>query len=595
MCGIFAVVNDRSNNAAQTVMAGLRKLEYRGYDSWGIAMKRSDVDKVSDKLEIEKHIGKIGDAKTSLPHGSIAIGHTRWATHGGVTDTNAHPHYDCKKKIAVIHNGIVENHIILKEELLKKGHKFISGTDTEVIAHLIEEKQKTRSVDQAVFETFNQLVGSNAIGVIELESEKIIACRNGSPLVVGIDEKNKQYFLGSDVPAFLKYTNKVHFLNDGEGVTISKDGINLFDLDTRKRIDLTINTLDWKIEDAEKSGYPHFLIKEILDQKTTIPKTALTNREELDKIAKLIKDGYKVALVGCGTAAYCSLVGKYLFAKEGINAQMYSAYEFLPFSEFVDERTLVIAISQSGETADTLIAVKKAKDNKAKIVALVNARGSTLERLADYVLPVGAGPEIAVVSTKALTSQLATLYILIKTVRSEYDKGKKAIESLGRSLDKFLNKSTLSQIMNLAKTLISTEHVYLIGKHLNYPAALEFALKLKETSYMHAEAFAAGELKHGVIALIQKGTPCFVLASQDETKDEVLSSAAQLKARGAKIIGIAPFNADEFDITVKTPDLEDLTIFGNIIVGQILGYYLAVGRGCDPDKPRNLAKSVTVK
>lgn len=595
MCGIFAVVNDRSNNAAQTVMAGLRKLEYRGYDSWGIAMKRSDADKVSDKLEIEKHIGKIGDAKTSLPHGSIAIGHTRWATHGGVTDTNAHPHYDCKKKIAVIHNGIVENHIILKEELLKKGHKFISGTDTEVIAHLIEEKQKTRSVDQAVFETFNQLVGSNAIGIIELESEKIIACRNGSPLVVGIDEKNKQYFLGSDVPAFLKYTNEVYFLKDGEATIISKGGIKLFDLNKNGFKELKTETLDWKLEDAEKSGYPHFLIKEIMEQTTTIPKTASVNTEEIERVAKLIRDGYKVALIGCGTAAYCALAGKYLFAKNGISSEMFSAYEFLPFNKFINKKTVAIAISQSGETADTLIAVKEAKKNGAKIVAVVNARGSTLERLADFVLSVGAGPEIAVVSTKALTSQLSTIYLLLKSVIKEYDLGKKEIEKLGRSLKELLSENSLNKIVNIAKTLISEEHMYLIGKHLNYPAALEFALKLKETSYMHAEAFAAGELKHGVIALIQKGTPCFVLASQDETKDEVLSSAAQLKARGAKIIGIAPFNADEFDITVKTPDLEDLTIFGNIIVGQILGYYLGVGRGCDPDKPRNLAKSVTVK
>lgn len=597
MCGIFAVVGDKTNNAAQTVLNGLKKLEYRGYDSWGIAIKSiiSTSPVNMDRLLVEKHIGKIGEAKTILPKGTIAIGHTRWATHGGVTDINAHPHLDCSGKLAVIHNGIVENYLQFKEKLIKKGHRFLSETDTEVIAHLIEEKLKTQSIDKAVFETFNQLVGSNAIGIIDLQSEKIIACRNGSPLVIGVDDKNKQYFLGSDVPAFLKFTNKVYFLNDGEGVILSKTGVKLFDLNSKKKKSLSFQTLNWKLEDAEKAGYPHFLLKEIIEQKETIAKTTSLNKKEIINVAKLIKNGYKTVLIGCGTAYYCALAGKYFFALQGIESQSYGAYEFFPFAKFIDKKTIVITISQSGETADTLIAAKIAKKNGAKIIALVNARGSTLERLADIVLPVSAGPEIAVVSTKAFTSQLATLYLITKAVKNKYEEGKGLIKNLAKSLNQLFSNKTKNQIIKLAKTLINEEHLYLIGKYLNYPAALEFALKLKETAYIHAETFAAGELKHGVITLIQKGTPCFVLASEDETKEEVLSSAAQLKARGGKIIGIAPFYSDEFDEYIKTPNVKELTIFGNIIVGQLLGYYLGISRGADPDKPRNLAKSVTVK
>lgn len=589
MCGIFGIINDKKNQAAQTVLEGLKKLEYRGYDSWGVAI----IPKNGYELKIDKHIGKIGDATTKLPQGSTALGHTRWATHGGVTDINAHPHPDCTKKLAVIHNGIVENYQAIKEELLKNSHQFISETDTEVIAHLIEEKSNTKSITQAVFETFKTLRGSNAIAVLDLNSRTIIACRNGSPLVVGLG--NDQYFLASDVPAFLKETNKVYFLNDGEAVVLSNTGVKLFDLETEKERKLIPQILDWKLEDAEKGGYPHFLIKEIHEQLKTTPKTASINEKTIAELASRIKSGYKVVLTGCGTASYCALAAKYFFAKQGIDTQAIPAYEFMPFSKFIDEKTIVFVISQSGETADTLIAVREAKKRGGQIVAVVNARGSTLERMADVVLSVAAGPEIAVVSTKAFTSQLSTLYLLTTAVTDRYEQGKEKIKELSKVLTKWLDGQLTNQIVALAKKLMDEEHMYLIGKHLNYPATLEFALKIKETSYIHAEPFASGELKHGVITLIQKGTPCFVLASQDEVKDEVLSSAAELKARGGLIIGISPFESNEFDILIKTPDLEDLTIFPNIIVGQLLGYYLGLGRGADPDKPRNLAKSVTVK
>lgn len=589
MCGIFGIINDKNNQAASTVLEGLKKLEYRGYDSWGVAI----IPKDQKEIQVDKHIGKIGEAKTNLPDGKIALGHTRWATHGGVTDNNAHPHLDCRKKIAVIHNGIVENYQEIKAELLKKGHSFISETDTEVIAHLIEEKSKNKNISLEIFETFKLLRGSNAIAVLDFDSQSIIACRNGSPLVVGLG--SNQYFLASDVPAFLKETNKVYFLNDGEAVILNSNGVKLYDIETENEKSLTPQTLDWKLEDAEKGGYPHFLLKEIYEQLKTIPKTTSINEKEIIELAAKINSGYKIVLTGCGTASYCALAAKYFFASQGIDSSAIPSYEFMPFSKFLDKKTLVFAISQSGETADTLIAVKEAKKRGAEIVAVVNARGSTLERLSNTVLSVGSGPEIAVVSTKAFTSQLSTLYLLTTAVKNKYESGKQKIINLSQTMTKFLNTQLVNQLIGLAKQLMNEEHMYLIGKHLNYPATLEFALKIKETSYVHAEPFAAGELKHGVITLIQKGTPSFVLASNDEVKDEVLSSAAEIKARGGLMIGVAPFESNEFDVLIKTPDLQDLTIFGNIIVGQLLGYYLGVGRGADPDKPRNLAKSVTVK
>jgi len=588
MCGIFAYIG-KKQNAAKIVLSGLKKLEYRGYDSWGIAVRPVGVSEIC----VEKRVGKIGGATITLPNGSIAIGHTRWATHGGVTDENAHPHLDCSKKIAVIHNGIVENHRGIREKLKSRGHRFSSETDTEVIAHLIEDNLKIKPIKQAVFSAFNSLVGSNAITVLDLENETVVACRDGSPLVVGLGKK--EYFLASDVTPFLKSTNRVVFIKDGQGVLLTKKGAKIYDLKTGRKEKTEEKLIDWEIEDAQKGGYPHFLLKEIIEQKITIPKTANLNEKEIKSLAEKINQKNKVVMFACGTASYCTLAGKYFFAENGIETQVYGAYEFLPFAKFCNQKTIAIAVSQSGETADTLIAAKKVKARGASIVAVVNTFGSTLERLADYVLPVGAGPEIAVISTKAYTAQLAILYLLANTVSGQYIQARKNIKSLGKNLNRWLTKKLQTKIMKLAKSLMNKEDIYCVGKHLNYPAALECALKIKEASYIHSEGFASGELKHGVISLIQKGTPCIVLVANDETKGEVLSAAAELKARGARIIGISPFPAAEFDDYIQTFDAGQLTFIPNVIVGQLLGYYLSVGRGADPDKPRNLAKSVTVK
>ncbi|MDP1722790.1 MAG: glutamine--fructose-6-phosphate transaminase (isomerizing) [Candidatus Gottesmanbacteria bacterium] len=611
MCGIFAVVNDTSHHAARTTLEGLKKLEYRGYDSWGVAVvpTASQKSKVSAKggsaygrkslksknqIVIKKKIGKIGEATVDdMPSGDIAIGHTRWATHGGVTDENAHPHMDCSGRFVVIHNGIVENYQELKQSLLKKKHTFHSETDTEVIAHLIEDRSKEMSVEQAVLMVFKELVGSNAIGVLDGHTGTIVACRNGSPLSIGVGKE--QYFLASDVTAFLGHTQDVQFLEDGEAVVMTPSGVKLLDIASGKEKKLALTHLDWKVTDAQKGGYPHFTLKEIMEQVVTVPKTALVNRTEMETIGAMVKQSTRIVLIGCGTAAYCALASQYFFAQVGREAKSYGAYEYLPFAGFSDTKTIVFAISQSGETADTLIAARAAKKNGAYLVAVVNARVSTLERMADVVLPVGAGPEISVVSTKAFTSQLASMYLVTRMCAGKYEEAVNNVKTLGELLAGWQTKKLLGEVLDVAKLLMSQEDMYVIGKHMSYPAALEFALKIKESSYIHSEPFAAGELKHGVITLIQKGTPCFAIGASDETKLELLSSAAQLKARGGTIIGVAPYASSEFDIHIATPDAGPLTIIPNVIVGQLLGYYLGIGRGTDPDKPRNLAKSVTVK
>jgi len=585
MCGIFGVINDKSNQASQTVLNGLKKLEYRGYDSWGIALKTEG----SDEILIDKHIGKIGNAETALPSGVIAIGHTRWATHGGVTDANAHPHLDCSKRIAVIHNGIVENYQELESELRQKKHIFVSETDTEIIAHLIEEETKTQSLFQATLNAFKKLVGSNAIVVLDGKTGEVVVCRNGSPLVLGVT--NDSTYIASDATALLDKTDTVYFMDDNEAVYIKKSYIELFSLNTEMGKKIKFKKIDWKAEAAEKGGFAHFALKEISEQKRTVPQVLVKKTKALEEVAQLIKIGYKPVLLACGSASYCGLAAQYIFADLDIEAINYGAYEYSPFAGLVNDKTLIFAISQSGETADTLLAVKEAKKKGAKIVSVINALGSSLERLSDYLLPVEAGPEIAVVSTKGFTAQLATFFALHNVIKKSDPQ--RFIHTFTEWIQ---NKNLHEIILNCAKGLLKSEHVYLIGKHINYPAVLEFALKLKETGYIHAEAFASGELKHGVLTLIQPETPCIVLTAKDSVLKEVVSSAIELKSRGGYIIGVGPTNNKAFDYFIETPDSGPLySIFYNVVVGQLLGYYLGIGRGTDPDKPRNLAKSVTVK
>lgn len=380
-------------------------------------------------------------------------------------------------------------------------------------------------------------------------------------------------------------------MDDNEAAYIHSSEVSLYSIDSEKSKPLNVQQIDWKAQAAEKGGFPHFALKEISEQSTTIARVLECKNPTLNTIVDLLKQGYQPIMIACGSASYCGLAAQYLFADAGINALNFGAYEYAPFAPLAHEKTLVFAISQSGETADTILAIKQAKKQGAKIVGVINAQGSTLERLSDYLLPVQAGPEIAVVSTKGFTAQLAT-FIALHALLTKSNEA-----PFIETFSKWLTNAKLHEtILMCAKELLKAEHVYLIGKHINYPCALEFALKLKETSYLHAEAFASGELKHGVISLIQPGTPCIALTAHDSIFKEVVSSAIELKSRGGKILGVGPENNDAFEYFIQTPDSPPLySIFYNVVVGQLLGYYLGVGRGADPDKPRNLAKSVTVK
>jgi glucosamine--fructose-6-phosphate aminotransferase (isomerizing) len=587
MCGIVGYVG-KENGAATTVLEGLKLLEYRGYDSWGIAVKQGK------KLVYEKHVGKIGNAKIDLPKSILGIGHTRWATHGGVTDKNAHPHLDCTKTIAVVHNGIVENFQELKAELIKKGHKFISETDTEVIPHLIEENLKHEGFSSSVRDAFNALKGLNAIGVVNAVSREMVAAKTGSPLVVGIGKKG--LFIASDASAIIKHTNKVVFLEDNQMVILGEK-LKLIRLPDGKEITPNIHTLDWKFAETKKGKYKHFLLKEIEEQPRVIENIALNYVAEIDCLAKLIKESYGTFLLGCGTASYAALAGTYLFsriAKRHLNFSIGSEFGYL--EDYLTDRSLVIPISQSGETIDVVDPVAKAKKRGAKIAAITNVLGSTLYRQADYKILLGAGQERAVVSTKAFIAMISVVLSAAYAFAGKQAEGKNLLIKAAKNVREIFKKEFNENLQKVVSDLKHKEHIYLIGRGLSYATALEATLKLKETACIHAEGFAGGELKHGVIALIEKGAPCIVFAPNDETYDDIISNAQEIRARGGFIIGIGPKNNKVFDRFLKTSDIGDATIIPQIVISQLLAYYLALKRGIkDPDKPRNLAKSVTVK
>ncbi len=609
MCGIFGYIGKR-NKAKDIVLLALKTLEYRGYDSWGIAVLGKN-----SKILIKKQAGKIEAAKViELPDSNFAFGHTRWATHGGVTDYNAHPHVDCELKFAIVHNGIIENYDQLKKALLIKGHKFKSDTDTEVAVHLIEDiyksklknpvlplgKQKSElALSENIFiesvrEAFNKFIGLNAIIVMDAHTSSFIAVKNGSPLVLG--KGKEENFLASDAHAILPYTRDVYFIKDNELIFVSKEKIICYELYDTTQKDIKFTRLNWNPEIASKGKYKHFMIKEIHDQVDIVDNIVHNFGKKIDKFANLIKHSYGTYLVGCGTAAYACLAGTYIFskvAKRHINFAVGS--EFGYSLDFLTSRSLVIALSQSGETIDVIDAVKKAKEKGAKIGTMVNVLGSTLYRIADYRLLLEAGVEKAVVSTKAFTAKLTYLILLSYTLVNNRNKGEKILKEAVIALREVLSKDNIDKIRHLAKILLRKEHIYIIGRGVSYPIALETALKIKEASYIHAEGFAAGELKHGVIALVEKGTPCIAFLPNDETYGATLAGAMEMKARGGYIIGISYRPHEIFDYYLPYKDCGIASIIPSIVIGQLLGYELAVVRNIDPDKPRNLAKSVTVK
>jgi len=590
MCGIIGYVG--AKEAAPVIFNGLKRLEYRGYDSAGIAI----VDPEGN-TDVRKDVGRVDAINGKLDflamRGTIGVGHTRWATHGGVTQKNAHPHISNNRKIVVIHNGIVENYQEIKRRLLENGFAFYGETDTETIPNLIElEMRKGKDFETAARDTIKQLEGYYAVLAMFEGERKIVASRDGSPLVAGVGAGEN--FIGSDIPAFLEHTKTVMYIHDKDFVVIDDSGIRFHDLDGRL-LERPVHSIDWSLEQAQKGDFDHFMMKEISEQVETVQKAANQDKGTLFAVADSVRNAKGVFLVACGSSYHACLSASYIFSKvANMHVNLVLASEFSNYEHFLTPETLVIAVSQSGETIDVLDAVRTARRKGSQVMSIVNVMGSSLYRNSDKALMLNAGPEICVLSTKTYTAQLAVLSLLAYAVAGRYEEGRQSLQYLWNIIYNLTAANTRDYIKQLADKLKDREHVFLIGRGLQYPTALEAALKIKEVSYIHAEGFGGGELKHGNMALIEPGTPCIVFSSKDNEK-EIISNAMEVKARGGYIIGINAQNNEVFDFFIKTPDVGLMNPITQIIPIQILAYQLAVLRGCDPDKPRNLAKSVTVK
>ena len=605
MCGIFGYVGTRIN-AGQLVVDGLKNLEYRGYDSWGVACKNEQGD-----IIVEKDIGKIStvDSRQFSQRCTQALAHTRWATHGGVTKKNAHPHLSTDRTIAVVHNGIIENYQELRDELKNKGHSFLSETDTEIIPHLIEEEMKsTEDFASAVRRACKKFKGRYALLAMHTTSQTLVAARTGSPLIVGVgyedgprpergaERRVEGYFIASDIPAFMAYTRTVQYLDDGEMVVTDGKNVIFTDIENGKERPKREIEITWTVEQAQKGDFEHFMLKEIMEQKESIARAVNQDEEQILTLAEAIRNARGTFLVACGTAGKACMASEYFFSViAGHHVNFAPASEFKLYHHFLQPESLLIVVSQSGETADSLEAMKVAKSKGAKVLAIVNVKGSTIDREADYSLRINAGPERAVASTKALTGQLAVLMLIAYAMAGKLKNGKTLLLETSSMINDMLNPRYIERIENLAERIKTKEDLYIIGKSWNFPMALESAIKIQEVSYIHAEGFAGGELKHGPIALIEEGTPCIALMGNDEVTTDILSNTIELKARGAFTIGVAPQRNEAFDEWLKVPDAGHAQALVNIIPIQILSYFLAVKRGKDPDMPRNLAKSVTVK
>ncbi len=608
MCGIVGYVGKKS--AQDVILQGLEKLEYRGYDSAGIAIVEKGV------IRSEKFKGRLSVLSDFLGEnpidGSLGIGHTRWATHGAPSDVNSHPHLNSDNTMAVVHNGIIENYVSLKEDLIAKGYKFKSQTDTEVIVHLLDSLYEGDLLE-AVNKLTSIIRGAYAIGVVCSKSpNEMVAVRNESPLIVGLGKDEN--FIASDIPALLKYTRDVCIIENGETVHLTPEKVTIYSPD-KKEVKRDKFTVDWDVESASRGGYDHFMLKEIHEQPTAIRETLLRRLDENGKIKlddiKLTKEDLekisKVYIVACGTAYNAGLVGRYAIEKFAqIPVEPDIASEFRYREPFIDQNTLLIIISQSGETLDTLAAIREAKRKGARILCVTNVVGSSVARESDDVFYTWAGPEIAVASTKAYTTQMTALYMIALdlaltkgTITEEFyfDMIEK-MKTLPSKVEKILEN--YEDIKQIAKDIKDKQSAFYLGRGLDYQTAMEGALKLKEISYIHTEAFAAGELKHGTIALIEDGTPVVTIASQDKLYEKMLSNIQEVKARGAYVIAIAKENQkeieDQADKVVYVPEIDDiLAPILTAVPTQLIAYYTSLIKGNDVDKPRNLAKSVTVE
>ena len=590
MCGIIGYVGNEK--AASILYNGLTRLEYRGYDSAGIAtVDHNEIHIVKDKGQL-RNIAQECNSET-LP-GKAGIGHVRWATHGGATKENAHPHCDNSQKIAVVHNGIITNHEELKSKLQSECI-FLSETDTEVIPHLIRHYiDSGLSFEDAFFAMTKELKGSYAIlAVYAAEPDKMMAARRDAPLVIGLgDEAN---FIGSDVLSFLPYTNKVVYLDDEEVAVLSKEKVKVYHCDHTEVAKKT-ESVNWEWKEGNKGAYDYFMMKEIEEQPRAMRQALLQDDKVLMKMAMTIMRARQVVFVACGTSRHAALIGRYAFSKIGhIFSDVVMGSEFGYFSDSIDKGTVVIAISQSGETADVLSGVKQAKENGAIIFSLVNVVGSSLARLSDQVLYTNCGPEIAVAATKSFTSQLCLLYQLAFTLDNRLEEGKSKIKELSNVVDSDLGYYS-NTLPALAYKMRDKTDFYFLARGVNFAVAEEGALKLKEISYVHAEGMPAGELKHGTLALITDGTPVIAICPMDYTYEDSMANLMEAKARGAYIIGVSNGQSGIFDDSINIPSCEEILYpLVTTIPLQILAYYSAIQRGFNPDKPRNLAKSVTVK
>lgn len=597
MCWIFWYFGSK-NNAPELTVEWLKKLEYRWYDSWWIAYP---VPSVSDKFKwsekfyhIVKKVWKISEFNWQwLDTSSIAIWHSRWATHWWVTETNAHPHFSEEHDVVVVHNWIIENYVELRDELTKEWHKFLSQTDTEVIPHLIE-KYLDFGPEIAFSKAMNRLEWRFAVVAMIKNEKKLFVARRWSPLIIWV-WKN-EYFLASDIPAFLSSTRDINYLDDDEMVVISDKWLEYKNFITWKNVQKRIVKIDLKEDSAEKWDFAHFMLKEIMDQKLTIASSINQDESQIFRVAEAIKNAKWTFLVWCWTAWKVCHAWMYFFAQiSWKHVNSVPASEFPIYHQFLNDKSLLIVVSQSWETADVLEAINVAKKKWVQIIALVNAKWSSIERAADFTLNINAWIEKAVASTKAATSQLSLLLLIAYAVAWKLVEWKQVLVRASSEVNDMLNPRYFDWIKKVADGICKQENAYIIWKWANFPMALESAIKIQEVSYIHAEWFAGWELKHWPIALISSWVPCIVLFSNDETRGDVISNATELKARWGFIIWVWPVNDQIFDVWIKVPDAESAGPIVNIIPIQILAYFLAVCRWLNPDMPRNLAKSVTVK
>jgi len=609
MCGIVGYVGTKQ--AAPFLIEGLTKLEYRGYDSAGIAVFDGE------KIRVEKSVGRLAclteKIRDNVPQGVIGIGHTRWATHGRPSDRNSHPHTDCTGDFVVVHNGIIENYLSLKEELLEKGHEFKSETDTEVIAHLLEDVYKG-DFEAAVREVLRRIEGSYSLVFMSRhDPDRLICTKQDNPLIVGLGDGEN--FVASDIPAIISRTRRAYILNDGEMAVVKKDSVWITNRQGEP-VTKKVFEVNWNAEAAEKGGYEHFMLKEIHEQPKAVRDTMSARiarddsavvMDELKWTEEYLNSFHKIFVVACGTAYHAGLVGKYYIERLArIPVEVDVASEFRYRKPIIDDQTLTIVVSQSGETIDTLAALKEAKRLGSKTLAITNVVGSSIAREADQVIYTWAGPEIAVASTKAYTTQLITVFLLALYMagikKSVSEERIKELLGMLRQIPAQISETLedVEPIKTFAKEYGFNEDVFFIGRALDYEVALEGSLKLKEISYIHAEAYAAGELKHGTLALIVEGVPVIALATQKSVYEKTLSNIKEVKARDAVVIGVAAKGDDELekyvDHVIKVPQTDELLIpLLTVVPLQLLAYYAAITRGCDVDKPRNLAKSVTVE